>query len=60
MKQLQILLLLFCFVLLLGIGQGFAVTKNEKTTGVTFLESSLSDALTTADKPIMIDFWSDG
>lgn len=43
-----------------AIAQGFALAKNNETSGVSFLKSSFSDALATADKPIMIDFWSDG
>ena len=60
MKRLQVHWLLVCLVLLLVFTQGFAWTKNDETSGVSFLKSSFSDALATADKPIMIDFWSDG
>jgi hypothetical protein len=60
MKRLQIHSLLVCLLLVLVFTQVYALTKNDETTGVSFLKSSFSDALTTADKPIMIDFWSDG
>ncbi len=60
MKRLQIHLLLVSFVLLLVFAQGFALTKSNETSGVSFLKSSFSEALAKADKPIMIDFWSDG
>jgi len=60
MKRLQFLLLVVCLVLILAVAQGFALTKNDETSGVSFLKSSFSEALSSADKPIMIDFWSDG
>jgi hypothetical protein len=60
MKRLQFNSLLVCLVLLLVFTQAFALTKNDETSGVSFLKSSFSDALSSADKPIMIDFWSDG
>ena len=60
MKRSNVIWLVMSLIFTLVISQGFALLNEGETAGVSFLKGSFSETLTKADKPIMIDFWSDG
>ncbi|OQX94727.1 hypothetical protein B6I21_09150 [candidate division KSB1 bacterium 4572_119] len=63
MKRLQVVVLVVCLVLTMVSVQTNAAPEEGKSSGVNFLKTNFSEALAKAvkaNKPLMIDFWSDG